>query len=134
MSKTVTLRPSQKQLFASWENELRNIQQQIGSIFNELVLFRLEKIAAELGIDTDKEKWTFDFQQKAFVSVEEKTEAKPTIPGRKRGRPKTGITDQYLAKKVKQGLPTTASDVEEEAIDAEVIDEDEEGLEPTESD
>jgi len=121
MSKTVTLRPSQKQLFASWENELRNIQQQIGSIFNELVLFRLEKIAAELGIDTDKEKWTFDFQQKAFVSVEEKTEAKPTIPGRKRGRPK-------------KGLPTTASDVEEEAIDAEVIDEDEEGLEPTESD
>jgi len=91
MSKTVTLKPSQKQLFASWENELRNIQQQIGGFFNELVLFRLEKIAAELGVDTEAERWTFDFQKKAFISADEKPQPELTIPGKKRGRPKKDI-------------------------------------------
>lgn len=104
MSETVPLKPSHRQLLAGWEGELREVQQKIGSIFNELALFRLEKIALELGIDTAKGDWTFDFQKKEFVKIEKPQEVKATIPGRKRGRPKK-------------------EDVAEEPVDAEVVDE-----------
>ena len=113
MSKTVTLKPSQKQLFASWENELRNIQQQIGGFFNELVLFRLEKIAAELGVDTEAEKWTFDFQKKAFISADEKPQPELTIPGKKRGRPKKDIVvDAELVEEIEEEPEPTEEELE----------------------
>ncbi len=44
---------SQKQLVAAWENELANAQRTFAALINELMLFRLEKIARELGIDID---------------------------------------------------------------------------------
>lgn len=87
--KTMGLTISQKQLVAAWENELLGFQRGFGSVINELMLFRLEKIARELGIDVDNEQWTFDFQAKRFTKKEEKQEVTEIIPSsKKRGRPK----------------------------------------------
>lgn len=101
--KRVALTRSQKQLFAGWENDLRELQGKVASLFNELVLFKLEKLAAELGIDLEKEQWTFDFQAKEFVKQDKVT---PIIPSgkKKRGRPKK-------------------DEEEVVAVDAEVVDE-----------
>ena len=101
MSKHVKLSASQKQLVTSWEQELSNVQNAFGRLLNELMMFRLERIAIELGVPIDDEEWRFDFQSKQFVSIDKPQEVSPSIPGRKRGRPKKG----------------------EEVIDAEVVEE-----------
>jgi hypothetical protein len=109
MSEKIKVTPSQRQLIVSWEKELANTQQLITATLNELMLFRLEKIAGELGIDLDSEQWTFDFQEHAFVKVDRPKEVTKAIPGRKN-------------KKV--------TDVGQEVFDAEVVDDDGKELVP----
>lgn len=85
--KEVKLTKTQVALFRAWNNDLSGKLNLFRELLSEVLSSRMEKIAQDLGLDTENEKWSFDSSSLSF-KCNEIVEPTKTIPGRKRGRPK----------------------------------------------
>ena len=77
------LNSSQNQLVTQWLEDLDTIVQSVVATYNELMLYRLEKMARELKLDTHAEKWVFDFKRRGFERVDGVPKVTPQIPSKK---------------------------------------------------
>lgn len=73
--KKVKLTKSQQSLFRAWADDYQRIMQVMGALCNDNLNLRLEKVAAELGLDLENENWNFDQKALEFSRVDETTEA-----------------------------------------------------------
>lgn len=79
MEKT-KLTKSQQSLFRSWTDDYQRILGVIQGLCQDNLNLRLEKIAAELGLNLDEGDWNFDQRTLEFVKKEGPATA-PSFPG-----------------------------------------------------
>jgi len=77
------LTKSQTSLYRSWTEDYQRIMAVVGTVLNDNLNLRLEKIAAELGIDVEDGRWNFDQNTLEFWKSEEKEKPVPegSFPG-----------------------------------------------------
>lgn len=66
-TKKVKLTKSQLSLYKTWTDDYNRIMQVIVGLCNDNLNLRLEKIAAELGVNLDEGSWSFDSKEEVFV-------------------------------------------------------------------